>query len=67
MIYVNGKPAAVEAPATIRDVLIGAEIDPRTPGIAVAVGAEVARRGVWDTREVPDGARVEVLTATQGG
>ncbi len=68
MIYVNGKPTdpAAERP-TIRDVLLAADIDPETTGIAVAVDAEIARRGLWPTRTVPDGARVEVVTATQGG
>ena len=68
MIYVNGQAVhdAGEAP-TIRDVLVGLEIDPETAGIAVAVDAEVARRGVWPTHTVPDGARVEIVTATQGG
>jgi sulfur carrier protein len=67
VIYVNGKPTAAGERPTIRDVLMAAEIDPDTTGIAVAVDAEVARRGVWPTRTVPDGARVEIVTATQGG
>ena len=67
MIYVNGKPTDVRARATIRDVLVAADIDPDRAGIAVAVDAEVARRGIWPTRTVPDGARVEIVTATQGG
>ncbi len=68
MIYVNGKPTdpVAERP-TIRDVLLAADIDPDTTGMAVAVDAEIARRGLWPTRTVPDGARVEVVTATQGG
>jgi len=68
VIYVNGKPVhdAGAAP-TIRDVLVGLEIDPETAGIAVAVDAEVARRGVWPTRTLPDGARVEIVRAVQGG
>lgn len=67
MIYVNGQPTDVDAPATIREVLIGLHIDPDAPGIAVAVDAEVATRGAWPTHEVTDGARVEIVTATQGG
>jgi sulfur carrier protein len=68
VIYVNGKPVhdAGEAP-TIRDVLVGLKIDPETAGIAVAVDAEVARRGGWPTRTLPDGARVEIVRAVQGG
>jgi sulfur carrier protein len=67
VIYVNGTPTDVDAPATIREVLIGLDIDPDAPGIAVAVDAEVATRGAWPTHEVADGARVEIVTATQGG
>jgi len=67
VIYVNGKPTEAGDDPTIRDVLLAAEIDPDRKGIAVAVDAEVARRGVWPTRTVPDGARVEIVTATQGG
>jgi sulfur carrier protein len=67
VIYVNGRPTDPGERPTIRDVLIAADIDPDTTGIAVAVDAEIARRGVWPTRPVPDGARVEIVTATQGG
>ena len=67
MIYVNGEPVQTPGRPTIRDVLVERGIDPETAGIAVAVDAEVARRGVWPTRTVPDGARVEIVTATQGG
>ncbi|HEY1540446.1 MAG TPA: sulfur carrier protein ThiS [Solirubrobacteraceae bacterium] len=67
MIYVNGTPTDAPAGATIHDVLVGLRIDPETAGIAVAIDAEVARRGVWPTHTVPDGARVEIVTATQGG
>ncbi len=67
MIYVNCKPTAAGEQPTIREVLLAADIDPDRSGIAVAVDAEIARRGVWPTRTVPDGARVEIVTATQGG
>ena len=67
MIYVNGKPTAIGGSPTIRDVLLAAGVDPDRSGIAVAVDAEVERRSAWPTRTVPDGARVEIVTATQGG
>jgi sulfur carrier protein len=67
VIFVNGTPTDAGAQPTIRDVLLAADIDPERTGIAVAVDAEIARRTVWPTRTVPDGARVEVVTATQGG
>ena len=67
MIFVNGEPVDTAARPTIRDVLVARGIDPDTAGIAVAVDAEVARRGVWQTRTVPDGAHVEIVQAVQGG
>ena len=67
MIYVNGKPVHSGANPTIRDVLLRLDIDPDRAGIAVAVDSEVARRGVWPTLTLDDGAHVEIVTATQGG
>ena len=40
---------------------------PDARGVAVAVDGEVVPRTVWDTFAIADGARVEVLTAMQGG
>ena len=67
MIFVNGEPVDTAEHPTIRDVLVELEIDPDTAGIAVAVDAEVARRGVWPTRTLDEGARVEIVRAVQGG
>jgi sulfur carrier protein len=67
VIYVNGRPHDVPDRATIVDVLAELDIDPDRPGIAVAVDSEVATRAEWRTREVADGARVEIVTAIQGG
>jgi len=67
MIYVNGEPVDTRDQPTIRDVLVERGIDPDTAGIAVAVDAEVARRGVWPTRTLDEGARVEIVRAVQGG
>ena len=67
MIYVNGVPTQSAENPTIRDVLLALEIDPERGGIAVAVDAEVARRGEWPRRTVPEGAHVEIVQATQGG
>ena len=67
MIFVNGEPVDAGAEPTIRDILVGLDIDPDTAGIAVAVDAEVARRAVWSTRTLGDGAHVEIVRAVQGG
>jgi sulfur carrier protein len=67
VITVNGKPVQAGERPTIRDVLLAVDIDPDRAGIAVAVDAEVARRGAWPTQIVDDGAHIEIVTATQGG
>jgi len=67
VIYVNGAPKDVGSEPTISDVLLALDIDPETAGIAVAVDAEVARRGVWRTRRLDDGAHLEIVRAVQGG
>jgi sulfur carrier protein len=67
VIFVNGEAVEAGGDPTIRDVLLARGIDPETAGIAVAVDAEVARRGVWQTRTLQEGARVEIVRAVQGG
>jgi sulfur carrier protein len=64
-IKLNGEWAEFPDDATVADVLdaVGAH----RPGIAVAVGGVVVRRGEWTTTTVPKGAAVDVLTAVQGG
>ena len=65
MIVVNGEQREVEAGTTVAALVAGLGMPPR--GVAVALDGEVVRRAEWDDREVRDGARVEVLTAMQGG
>ena len=65
MILVNGEPSAVAAGTTIAELL--SQLGTPARGVAVAVDAEVVPRGEWEGFTVPEGARVEVLTAVQGG
>ena len=65
MIIINGDPSDLAPGATLAELL--AHVDAPDRGVAVAVDAEVVPRGEWDAFAVPDGARVEVLTAVQGG
>jgi len=67
IVHVNGAEHAVEEGATVAAIveLVGRERPRR--GVAVAVGAEVVPRGEWDTRELREGERIEILTAVQGG
>jgi sulfur carrier protein len=64
VITVNGEPRAVAG--TVDDVLDALGIEVRR-GMAVAVDAEVVPRSAWSTTQVADGARVEIVTAVQGG
>ena len=43
------------------------DVEPEGRGVAVALNGEVVRRGSWQQTELPDGARIEVVTAVQGG
>jgi sulfur carrier protein len=67
MIVLNGKRSDVPAGETIVAVLarLGLEADGR--GIAVAVDDEVVPRAAWESFALEEDARVEVLTAMQGG
>jgi sulfur carrier protein len=67
MIRVNGQASDVPAGATVAAILDRLDVPADGRGVAVAVDAHVVPRSEWATFTVPDGARVEVLTAVQGG
>ena len=67
MIHVNGEPSTVAAGETVAELLAALGVAASGRGVAVAVDGEVVPRGEWDAHELADGARVEVLTAMQGG
>jgi sulfur carrier protein len=67
IVHVNGRPVELAGGATVQTAVEGLDVDPRRPGIAVAVDAEVVPRGEWGRRRLSDGDRVEVLAAIQGG
>lgn len=66
-MIVNGEPSDVPAGETVVALLgrLGLEADAR--GVAVAVDGEVLPRACWAQFALPRDARVEVLTAMQGG
>jgi sulfur carrier protein len=66
-VILNGKPTDIPAGETVASVLVrlGLEVDAR--GVAVAIDGEVLPRACWRTFALADDARVEVLTAMQGG
>ena len=61
-VEVNGEPREVAAGATVADVA-----GPSRRGVAVALDGEVVPGSEWETTELTDGQRVEVLHAVQGG
>lgn len=67
MILLNGSPRQLDGPETVSAALaeLGLALDAR--GVAVAVDGEVVPRAQWPSYALPEGARVEVLTAMQGG
>ena len=65
IVFVNGERREVEAPVTVDAVLGLGRQAPR--GFAVAVDGEVVPRARHATTELSDGARVEIVTAVQGG
>lgn len=66
-LSVNGQPRNVPAGTTIDALLAATGRDPAVPGVAVAVDDRVVRRALWAETALADGARVEVVTAAQGG
>jgi sulfur carrier protein len=67
MIVLNGESAPFRAGETLDAVLASLSLTATSPGVAIAVDREVVPRAEWETFTLADGARVEVLTAMQGG
>ncbi len=66
-IVVNGEARELPGGTTVRGLLDALDVPGGAKGVAIAVDAEVVPRGEWDTTELGEGARVEVLRAIQGG
>jgi sulfur carrier protein len=67
VIFVNGDRQELDAGQSLVAVLELLDLAPDARGVAVAVNGEVVPRAGWETFTIPEGARVEVLTAMQGG
>jgi sulfur carrier protein len=65
VVWINGEQRELAPDAGVLDAL-GVLGLPRT-GVAVAVDGEVVPKARWATTALADGARVEILTAVQGG
>jgi sulfur carrier protein len=64
-VWINGERRELADGARVRDAL--AALGAPENGIAVAVDGEVVRRSDWTSVALTEGARLEVLTAVQGG
>ncbi len=66
-VQLNGEWHDLPDGATVADAvaLLGVPLDAR--GVAVALDREVVRRSAWSDTMLTGGARVEILTAIQGG
>jgi sulfur carrier protein len=67
-ITVNGESQICDGPMTVVQLLVSLKIDPTTArGIAVALDDRIVRKPEWADKQIIEGARVEIVTAQQGG
>jgi sulfur carrier protein len=66
-MIVNGESSDISPGATVATVLGSLGLSLEARGVAVAVDGEVVPRAAWQTFALDADARVEVLTAMQGG
>jgi sulfur carrier protein len=66
-VQLNGEWHELADGATVADAVTSLGVPLDTRGVAVAVDREVVRRGAWADTPLAGGARVEILTAIQGG
>jgi sulfur carrier protein len=67
VIVLNGESSELRPGETLERVLERLGLSVNARGVAVAVDGEVVPRAGWQTFRLHDHARVEVLTAMQGG
>ena len=66
-VLLNGTQTDLADGATVQTAVDALDLPAAGRGVAVAVDAEVVPRTQWQTHELNEGARVEVLRAIQGG
>ncbi|TCK20050.1 sulfur carrier protein ThiS [Pseudonocardia endophytica] len=64
-VWINGAAHDLDGTSTVADAMRVGGFPER--GVAVAVDGAVVPRARWTATELDDGARLEVLTAVQGG
>jgi sulfur carrier protein len=66
-IELNGERVRLPTTATVAEAVARLGAADAQRGIAVAVDGEVVPRSAWESTELADGQRVEVVGAIQGG
>ena len=64
VVTVNGERRELPAGANLVDLVPEAA---SRRGVAIAVDGTVVPRSAWSEAELPEGARVEIVVAVQGG
>jgi thiamine biosynthesis protein ThiS len=64
-VTVNGEPHVFEKKSTLRDVLQSLELPPER--VAIELDRTIVKRDVWNTTEIQDGARIEIVMFVGGG
>jgi sulfur carrier protein len=67
VIRLNGHDSDVRAGESVAEALGRLDVPSDARGVAVAVDGEVVPRAQWESFVLQEHARVEVLTAMQGG
>jgi sulfur carrier protein len=67
MILLNGEGSDLQAGETVAAAVARLRLSIGARGVAVAVDGEVVPRSSWETFALSADARVEVLSAMQGG
>jgi sulfur carrier protein len=68
IVHLNGeRREELREGATVAEAVALAGVAPDARGVAVAVDRTVVPRGAWEQTTLAPGARVEVVTAIQGG
>jgi sulfur carrier protein len=66
-VEVNGRRVELAEGAALTDAVAEAGAAAEIRGVAVAVDGEVVPRSSWESTQLRDGQKVEVVGAIQGG
>jgi sulfur carrier protein len=64
---INGERRELDSDVTVGSLVHSLHDAPEGRGLAVAVNGEVVPRTAWERTVLPEGARVEIVAAVQGG